>query len=858
MDSETTTTAVNGTGCSSANIGEISTNLTTSSNAVSAVTMSNSASTSGNKHNNGNSNTVLVTALHEASSIATPVTTGANQMSSAGEPVNQGGSTKKSTKTGTQLLAELNDYVSPTSGKRVEQVRAYFEQLVQAFPLSGRFWKLYIEHEMKQRDYERVEKLFNRCLIRVRHIELWRCYLHYIRETKGGSVSFREKMGKAYEFALEKVGIDFLSYPIWAEYVQFLKGVEAVGSYAENQKITAVRRVYQRGVINPMLNIEQFWKEYVAYEQSINQVIAEKMISDRSRDYMAARRVAKEYEAHTKGLNRNAPALPPTGRPDERRQVELWIRYIQWEVSNPLRLEEPMLVVRRVVFAYEQCLLCMAAHLDFWLEYAAYLEGRSRALSERGDLAAARQLQDDTAALFERAIAGQMSGSPLLHFAYADFEEARNRKDKSGEIYRRLLVAPLSSTSAPTSVSSSSSLTSIGDVTLAYIQYMRFARRCEGIKAARLVFKKAREDSRSTHHVYTFAALIEFYCSKDRNVACKIFELGLKKYAAEPAYVLAYIDFFSQLNDENNTRVLFERVLSGGQLNDSDALLIWDRFLQFESDVGDLQSIQKVEKRRAQVLDRLSPQRRPRLALQGTQRYRFGDLLPFNEAEIRAFRCVPASNRYLNTIVPEMAVDFNETTARANTKEAESDLAEKPTIESQKFKPDITQMLPFKPVRSGTMGQAHPIPGGVFPPPPAVGHLLSLLPHPLCFSGPFVQVDELMALFRQLQLPESLQRTISPHYSSGSTSNGYSHSVRQFDAVLRSVVAMTNATESTDNRTDSPSLVPMDADSFKPRKRTTNTLNEDDDDEDFDDDNSNSNPTHFDIYRRRQLLKRVK
>jgi cleavage stimulation factor subunit 3 len=737
---------------------------------------------------------------------------------------------KKCSKTASQLLAELNDYVSPTSGKRVEQVRTYFESLVQVFPLSGRFWKLYIEHEMKQRDYEKVEKLFQRCLIRVRHIELWRCYLHYVRETKGGLASFREKMGQAYEFALDKVGIDFLSHPIWAEYVQFLKGVEAVGSYAENQKITAVRRVYQRGVVNPMLNIEQFWKEYVNYEQSINPVIAEKMISDRSRDYMAARRVAKEYEAHTKGLNRNAPALPPTGRSDERRQVELWQRYVQWETSNPLRLEEPMQVIRRVVFAYEQCLLCMATHLDFWLEYAAYLDGRSRAVAERGDLAAARQLQDDTAALFERAIAGSMAASPLLHFAYADFEEARNRKDKAGEVYRRLLAD-----------------SQIVDVTLAYIQYMRFARRCEGIKAARLVFKKAREDVRSTHHVYTFAALIEFYCSKDRNVACKIFELGLKKYASEPSYVLAYIDFFSQLNDENNTRVLFERVLSGAHLSDSDALAVWDRFLQFESDVGDLQSIQKVEKRRAQVLERLSPQRRPRLALQATQRYRFSDLLPFNEAEIRAFRSLPGSNRYLNSIAPEAAAD---TEVRVS-KEKESE-SEKQTPENPMFKPDIAQMLPFKPIRSSAM-QSHPIPGGVFPPPPAVGHLLSLLPHPLCFSGPFVQVDELLSVFRQLQLPDTYQRSASPHHS---VANGYgasSHSVRQFDTVLRSSKAFTS--DSMDSRTESPSLMVTDGDA-KSRKRST-ALNDDDED-DFDDDNSNSNPTHFDIYRRRQLLKRVK
>lgn len=43
---------------------------------------------------------------------------------------------------------------------------------------------------------------------------------------------------------------------------------EAVGSYAENQRITAVRRVYQRGCVNPMINIEQLWRDYSKYEEA--------------------------------------------------------------------------------------------------------------------------------------------------------------------------------------------------------------------------------------------------------------------------------------------------------------------------------------------------------------------------------------------------------------------------------------------------------------------------------------------------------------------------------------------------------------------------------------------------------------
>ena len=43
---------------------------------------------------------------------------------------------------------------------------------------------------------------------------------------------------------------------------------------------------------------------------------------------------------------------------------------------------------------------------------------------------------------------------------------------------------------------------------------MKFARRAEGIKSGRMIFKKAREDARTRHHVYVTAALMEYYCSK--------------------------------------------------------------------------------------------------------------------------------------------------------------------------------------------------------------------------------------------------------------------------------------------------------------------------------------------------------
>ncbi|PSN52680.1 Cleavage stimulation factor subunit 3 [Blattella germanica] len=439
--------------------------------------------------------------------------------------------------------------------------------------------------------------------MKVLNIELWKLYLAYVKETKSTLPTYKEKMAQAYDFALEKIGMDIQSYSIWNDYVNFLKAVEAVGSYAENQKISAVRKVYQRGVINPMVNIEQLWKDYMNFEQNINPIIAEKMAMERSRDYMSARRVAKEFEAVTRGLNRNSPSVPPTGHPEELKQVDLWKKYIAWEKSNPLRTEDATLITRRVMFAFEQCLLCLGHHPDIWYEAAQFLEQSSKLLTEKG----------------------------------------------------------------------------------VYVQYMKFARRAEGIKSARTVFKRAREDTRSRFHVFVAAALMEYYCSKDKHIAFRIFELGLKKFSDNPEYILCYIDYLSHLNEDNNTRVLFERVLSSGSLEPEKSVDIWNRFLEFESNIGDLASIVKVEKRRSSVLGQIKEFEGKETA-QLVDRYKFLDLYPCTPAELR----------------PSQQVDR-----------------------------------------------------GVFPHPPAVAQLCTLLPPPGCFRGPFVAVDLLMDVFSKIQLPET-------------------------------------------------------------------------------------------------------
>ena len=50
--------------------------------------------------------------------------------------------------------------------------------------------------------------------------------------------------------------------------------------------------------------------------------------------------------------------------------------------------------------------------------------------------------------------------------------------------------------------------------------------------------------------VYVAAALMEYFCSKDRKIASNIFELAFKKYKNDAKFVSYYLDFLIHLNGQ--------------------------------------------------------------------------------------------------------------------------------------------------------------------------------------------------------------------------------------------------------------------------------------------------------------------
>ncbi|KAF8632394.1 hypothetical protein AX17_004835 [Amanita inopinata Kibby_2008] len=143
---------------------------------------------------------------------------------------------------------------------------------------------------------------------------------------------------------------------------------------------------------------------------------------------------------------------------------------------------------------------------------------------------------------------------------------------------------------------------------LAYIVYMRFGRRAEGIKASRAAFGKARRDRWTPWQVYEAAALMEYHCSDDKTVASRIFEKGLDLFGDEIEFVLRYLGFLISINDANNARALFERVI--GTFSPDTARSLWERWARYEYQYGDLEAAQKLEKRMTEAYPQDPPMKR--------------------------------------------------------------------------------------------------------------------------------------------------------------------------------------------------------------------------------------------------------
>ncbi|GAW03677.1 cfia complex component [Lentinula edodes] len=507
-----------------------------------------------------------------------------------------------------RLIAEVEE-----SGN-LENIRDTYDALLKQYPNTPSAQIRYISHFLNnQRTFAEAEHLFKRFL-------------------KVTNTQSRETIRKSYEFAINSIGSDKDSGDIWSDYIAFLDSGENSSTWEEQQKMDMVRKAYQRAVQTPLDNIEKLWSDYESFEVKLNRITAKKFMSELSPAYIQARSVGRDLTKHVAALYPSEAPLAANSKPElslptvpsftipERQLVGKWKAYLKWEESNPLMIEEKDKkdLHNRIQLVYRKALVRMRFYPEIW--FMAYNWTNSVGKHDEALTVLKTGLEANPSSFlltFAYAEALEIKKDyAQVHTTYTDFlqvqkvslaklqervdeEKAKLKSGDTDEIAIDTDPDLPNSTESSLSVLNSDLEDRKKEYALTYIIYMRFARRAEGVKASRSLFGKARRDKYASWEVYEAGALMEYHNTQDKEVATRIFEAGMAQHANEKEFVLRYLTFLISVNDENNARALFERVIPTFTAEESRP--IWERWARYEHQYGDLEASQKIDKRMAEM-----------------------------------------------------------------------------------------------------------------------------------------------------------------------------------------------------------------------------------------------------------------
>ncbi|KAL0563898.1 mRNA 3'-end-processing protein rna14 [Marasmius crinis-equi] len=450
--------------------------------------------------------------------------------------------------------------------------------------------------------------------------ESWRKLVAYARESDD-----TQKVRAAYDALLEQ-------YPNTTD-----------STREKQQSDDAIRKVLHRAVQIPLQNIETLWGELESFENGLDRANARRFMQDLSPAHVQAKLSLRELVKLTDPICPPSIPLPPGCLPDltfpttpsftsrDRQTVGRWKAYLMWEQSDPLKLQENdgATLVTRIQMAYQKAITSMCYYPELWFmayNWRASIEKHEEAFAT---LKAGLQANPDSFVLnFEIAeILERKKEYKEVHETYQTFlDTLRAELTTLEETGKAKFVAeaaaaentqgdengPLTQSTQP-SPGQESGAKSLSDElierrkehSLVYIMYMRFARRAEGTTAFRTAFSEARKDPFTSWQIFDAAALSEYHSNGDKDLAVRIFQLGMKRYEKDKDYVLRYLSFLISVNDRTNARTLFERII--GSLQPSDTRPIWDCWARHESQYGDLETVQKLEKRIAEAYPNDTP-----------------------------------------------------------------------------------------------------------------------------------------------------------------------------------------------------------------------------------------------------------
>lgn len=455
-----------------------------------------------------------------------------------------------------------------------EQVRSVFTRYLGIFKFDGSQWSNYINYELNRGEFQRVEQLFQECFLITDSVELCRLYVSYVRRVNDvitGGERARGIVIQAFEFAIGKVGIDVASGQLWRDYLDFLKSWTPSASWEQQQKTDLIRKVYKKFLVIPTEEIEKSWQEYIKWENDTNPITANKFISDKSAEFMLARSWNVEWNNIIQKQLRRDIHANTIADPNVKKQLNLWLQWVEFEKKNLLELRELDQLEKRVSYAFRQATISLPFVPELWFKFNKYW------------------LLSNEEANISRCIELLQSGlimnpkSLLLTFQLTELYEKDNSFEKSKHTFEALIDILTKEHTAitnqitalepekkedeikyPTAEQHNRLQALAADeqrlvtlVTCVYVKYLVATKRQSGIKEARNVFKLRKNFLRMGYEFYTENAWLEYY-SDNKKIATKIFELAMKSFGLDGDFLLLYLKYLILNNDVDNIRKLLQ------------------------------------------------------------------------------------------------------------------------------------------------------------------------------------------------------------------------------------------------------------------------------------------------------------
>lgn len=735
-----------------------------------------------------------------------------------------------------ELSEDANDF---------EQTNTTYEALLEAFPNTPSAQIAYINHVLESSDSKRFSQaatLFNKYLKTSPFLDLWKFYLNYVKKMNSGP-NTRDIVRKALEYALNHIGHDKDSTEIWQDYIAFLKAEESNTPWDEGQRMDAIRKAYQRAVQTPIENVKRLWEDYQEFENNLNKITAKKFLSDIQESHMQARTVLNQLQEHLTVLfpppppsKSGKPAIwlprPPTFSAGDKALMGRWRMYLKWEESNPLEIEEKdkSQLHSRLQSVYRKAIVRMRYFSEVW--YMAYNWTISLSTDPSLDEKKRKEKREEALNILRSGIEANPS-SYVLNFAYAEalesekkFEEVHNTFKKFLDVLGAkldaiesgLLSAAISFSSQVLSGagldasavhaemtsgafqqsqgSPSNSQSSDGsdqpkkskdlndrknEYGLAWIVYIRFARRAEGVQSARAVFGKARKSKWTPWEVYEAAALMEYHCSKATDVAMRIFEKGIEYFRDDVDFALKYLDFLISINDDANARALFEKTVNTSTIPPEKARPMWDKWAKYEYQFGNLEACHKMEKRMAEIYPNDPPIKR----FAARHKYLATDVIAVRDMGFTLVGSQSTNGSSSSQNTPQISQKEPSSQSQGASKRAPSPDHHRRRDESRggDYGPSSKRPRATSPPRDRERWDSHPSNrrrfdspagwdrdrdrDGLRKPekeekeekpvvlPPVLSSFLGMLPQSGTFDGPIFRTDDLLQVFRNAVIPSA-------------------------------------------------------------------------------------------------------